>query len=314
MRVGVIGVGAMGQHHARVYHEMDDVELVGVSDIDHTRAQQIAEMHDTDAYTDYREMLSRGPDAVSIAVPTTLHKKVAMDAISCGVHLLVEKPIANSIDDADEMVSAAKDAGVKLMVGHIERFNPAVIKLKEIIDGGLLGEIVSISTRRVGPHNPRIRDVGIIMDLGVHDIDTISYLYNERAESVYAIAGNGSQNAHENHANILMRFSDNRAGMIDVNWLTPHKVRRLTAVGTEGVAYLDYITQTAELHDGEWIRSAKIEKKEPLVNELEYFIGIAKNNRSYLFEDDGRYVLRTALAAIQSYEEGRLVRIVGEIR
>jgi len=311
MKVGVIGVGAMGQHHARVYHEMDGVELIGVSDVDRARAEEIAAMHETAAYTDHKELLACDLDAVSIAVPTTLHKKVAMDVISAGVHLLVEKPIASTIEDADEMVSAADAAGVKLMVGHIERFNPAVIKLKEIIDSGMLGDIVSVSARRVGPHNPRIRDVGIIMDLGVHDIDTISYLYNEKAESVYAIAGNGSPDSHENHAGILMQFGKGRAGMIDVNWLTPHKVRQLTAVGTEGVAYLDYISQTVELHDGDWIRSAKIEEKEPLVNELEYFIGTVGNQRTRIFEDDGRYVLKTALAAMRSYREGRLVGVEG---
>ena len=311
MKVGVIGVGAMGQHHARVYHEMEGVELIGVSDVDQVRAEEIAAMHGTEAYTDHKELLACDLDAVSIAVPTTLHKKVAMDAINAGVHLLVEKPIASTIEDADEMVSAAEAAGVKLMVGHIERFNPAVIKLKEIIDSGMLGDIVSVSARRVGPHNPRIRDVGIIMDLGVHDIDTISYLYNAKAESVYAIAGNGSLDSHENHAGILMQFGTGRAGMIDVNWLTPHKVRQLTAVGTDGVAYLDYISQTVELHDGDWIRSAKIEEKEPLVNELEYFIGTVWGNRSRIFEDDGRYVLKTALAAVRSYREGRLVRVEG---
>ncbi len=311
MKVGVIGVGAMGQHHARVYHEMEGVELIGVSDVDRLRAEEIATMYTTQAFTDYRELLSCDLDAVSVAVPTTLHKTVAMDVISEGVHLLVEKPIASRIEDADEMLSAAKDAGVRLMVGHIERYNPAVARLKEIIDSGMLGEIVSMSARRVGPHNPRIRDVGIIMDLGVHDIDTISYLYNEKAESVYAIAGNGFQDSHEDHAGILMRFGKNRAGMIDVNWLTPHKVRQLTVVGTDGVAYLDYIAQTLELHDGDWVRSAKVEEKEPLVNELEYFIGTVGNRRERIFEDDGRYVLKTALAAIQSYREGRLVEVEG---
>ena len=311
MKAGVIGVGAMGQHHARVYHEMDGVELIGVSDIDQGRAEEIATMYDTQVFNDYRKLLSCDLDLVSVAVPTTLHRNVAMDVISAGVHLLVEKPIASTLEDADEMISAAKDAGVRLMVGHIERFNPAVTRLKEIIDSGMLGDIVSISARRVGPHNPRIRDVGIIMDLGVHDIDTISYLYNEKAESVYAIAGNGLPEIHENHAGILMQFGRGRAGMIDVNWLTPHKVRMLTAVGTDGVAYLDYIAQTLELHDGDWIGSAKIEEKEPLVNELEYFIGTVVNQRNRIFEDDGRYVLKTALAAIRSYQEGRLVRVEG---
>ncbi|MEA3281639.1 MAG: Gfo/Idh/MocA family oxidoreductase [Euryarchaeota archaeon] len=311
MKVGVIGVGAMGQHHARVYYEMDGVELIGVSDVDRMRAEEIAVMYGVEAFTDYKKLLSCDLDAVSIAVPTTLHKTVATDVINEGVHLLVEKPIASTVEDADEMLSDAKDAGVRLMVGHIERYNPAVARLKEVIDSGLLGDIVSMSARRVGPHNPRIRDVGIIMDLGVHDIDTIAYLYNAKAESVYAIAGDDSPDSHENHAGILMQFGRGRAGMIDVNWLTPHKVRQLTAVGTDGVAYLDYIGQTVELHDGDWISSAKVEEKEPLANELEYFIGTVGNQRKRIFEDDGRYVLKTALAAIRSYREGRVVEVEG---
>ncbi|KAF5419927.1 MAG: UDP-N-acetylglucosamine 3-dehydrogenase [Candidatus Methanogaster sp.] len=311
MKVGVIGVGAMGQHHARVYHEMDGVELIGVSDVDRARAEEIAAMYGARAFTDYKNLLSCDLDAVSVAVPTTLHKTVAMDVINEGVHILVEKPIASTVEDAEEMLSAAEAAGVRLMVGHIERYNPAVARLKEIIDSGMLGRIVSMSARRVGPHNPRIRDVGIIMDLGVHDIDTISYLYDAKAESVYAIAGNGSPGSHENHAAILMQFGMGRAGMIDVNWLTPHKVRQLTVVGTEGVAYLDYISQTVELHDGDWIRSAKVVENEPLVNELEYFIGTVGNQRDRIFEDDGRYVLKTALAAVRSYREGRLVAVEG---
>ncbi len=268
-------------------------------------------MYGARAFTDYKNLLSCDLDAVSVAVPTTLHKTVAMDVINEGVHILVEKPIASTVEDAEEMLSAAEAAGVRLMVGHIERYNPAVARLKEIIDSGMLGRIVSMSARRVGPHNPRIRDVGIIMDLGVHDIDTISYLYDAKAESVYAIAGNGSPGSHENHAAILMQFGMGRAGMIDVNWLTPHKVRQLTVVGTEGVAYLDYISQTVELHDGDWIRSAKVVENEPLVNELEYFIGTVGNQRDRIFEDDGRYVLKTALAAVRSYREGRLVAVEG---
>ena len=311
MKVGVIGVGAMGRHHARVYYEMAGVELIGVSDVDRLRAEEIAAMYGAQAFTDYKKLLSCDLDAVSVAVPTTLHKTVAMDVINEGVHLLVEKPIASTVGDADEMLSAAEDAGVRLMVGHIERYNPAVTRLKEIIDSGLLGSIVSMSARRVGPHNPRIRDVGIIMDLGVHDIDTISYLYNAKAESIYAIAGDGSLGSHENHASILMQFGMGRAGMIDVNWLTPQKVRRLTVVGTDGVAYLDYLSQAVELHDGDGIRSAKVEEKEPLANELEYFIRTVGNRRKRIFEDDGRYVLKTALAAVRSYREGRLVTVEG---
>lgn len=161
MRIGVIGTGAMGQHHLRIYSEMRDVELVGLCDVDKNRAVSLAKMHNTTAYFDHRELLKQDLDAVSVVVPTTLHKEVAFDVINSGTHLLVEKPIADTLENADMMIKAAHDAKVKLMVGHIERFNPAVLKLKEIIDSGMLGKIVSISSRRVGPFQPahtRCRD------------------------------------------------------------------------------------------------------------------------------------------------------------
>ena len=167
MRVGVIGTGAMGQHHVRIYSEMDDVELVGISDVDEKRVGELASQYSTLPFTDYDELLAQDLDAVSIVVPTMLHKQVVLDALAVGTNVLIEKPIADTVENANAMISAAQDAGLTLMVGHIERFNPAVTKMKEIIDSGLLGKIVSISTRRVGPYNPRIRDVGIILDLGV---------------------------------------------------------------------------------------------------------------------------------------------------
>ena len=166
MRVGVIGGGAMGQHHIRIYNEMNDVDLVGICDTDRNRAISLANSYNTTPFFDHRELLKQELDAVSVVVPTTLHYSVAMDIIDSGTHLLVEKPIADTLENADKMIHAARDSKVKLMVGHIERFNPAVAKLKEIIDSDMLGKIVSISSRRVGPFNPRIRDVGIIMDLG----------------------------------------------------------------------------------------------------------------------------------------------------
>lgn len=184
IRVGVIGTGAMGQNHVRIYSEMDGVELVGISDIDKKRVEAMATQFKTKAFTDYKKMLAEGLDAVSVVVPTKLHKQVVLDALDAEVHVLVEKPIADTTENADMMIAAAKKAGKILMVGHIERFNPAVIKLKEIIDSGALGKIVSISTKRVGPYNPRIRDVGVILDIGVHDIDVISYLYGKRINSV----------------------------------------------------------------------------------------------------------------------------------
>lgn len=308
-RVGVIGGGAMGQHHIRIYNEMKDVDLVGICDTDRNRAISLANSYNTTPFFDHMELLKQELDAVSVVVPTTLHYSVAMDIIDSGTHLLVEKPIADTLENADKMIHAARDSKVKLMVGHIERFNPAVAKLKEIIDSGMLGKIVSISSRRVGPFNPRIRDVGIIMDLGVHDIDVISYLYGRKINEVYTIAGKDIH-SFEDHASILLRCDTNLSGMVETNWLTPHKIRNLTAIGLKGVAYLDYIKQTVELHDEAWIQTAKVEQKEPLKNELEHFIKSVKNDTAIISNGEtSRHALETAMAAIESYQKGRAIGI-----
>ncbi len=299
----------MGQHHIRIYREMKDVELVGICDTDRNRAVSLAKTNNTTPYFDHNELLKQDLDAISVVVPTTFHSKVALDVINSGIHLLVEKPIADTLENADTMINAAHDAKVKLMVGHIERFNPAVSKLKEIVDSGMLGKIVSISSRRVGPFNPRIRDVGIIMDLGVHDIDVISYLYGRKINEVYTIAGKDIH-SFEDHASILLRCDTNLSGMVETNWLTPHKIRNLTAIGLKGVAYLDYIKQTVELHDEAWVRTAKVEPKEPLKNELEHFIKSVRDNTAVISNGEtSRHALEVAMAAIESYEQKKAIGI-----
>ena len=308
IRAGVIGVGAMGQHHVRIYSEMENVELVGISDVSESRVNELAQQYNTNGFTDYNELLEQGLDAVSIVVPTTMHMPVGLDVINSGANLLVEKPIADTRENAEKLTKAAKAAGVKLMVGHIERFNPAVIKLKQIIDSGLLGKIVSISARRVGPYNPRIRDVGVILDIGVHDIDVISYLYGKKVNEVYSIAG-ADIHSFEDHAAIILRYDDELSGIVETNWLTPHKVRKLTVIGIDGVAYLDYIDQTVELHDLEWIRKAKVETGEPLKNELMHFIdAISNGNEPTPSGEDGIHALKVAMAAIESYEKAKAIK------
>ena len=309
MRAGVIGIGAMGQHHVRIYSEMEEVELVGISDVSESRVNELSRQYGVKGYTDHMQLLKQDLDVVSIVVPTTLHKPIGFDAINAGVNILMEKPIADTLQNARELTDTAKNAGIKLMVGHIERFNPAVMKLKEIIESDILGKIVSISTRRVGPYNPRIRDVGVILDIGVHDIDVISYLYGKKINEVYAIAG-ADIHSMDDHAAIMLRFEHELSGLVEINWLTPHKVRKLTAIGLKGVAYLDYIDQTVEVHDGEWIRKAKVEKEEPLKKELEYFINaILENKEPKPSGDDGIHALEVAMAAIESYSKAKAIEI-----
>jgi UDP-N-acetylglucosamine 3-dehydrogenase len=295
MRVGVIGVGSMGSQHVRVYHELG-AELAGVNDIDLERAEQVASQYQIKSYGNYEELLNQNLDAVSIAVPTTGHKEVALAAIQKGVNLLIEKPIADSLQNAQEIISAAEARGVKLMVGHIERFNPAVRKLKQIIDEGYLGELVFVCARRVGPFVPRILDSGIIEDMATHDIDIICSLIGRECTSVVA-RSTRRRNPKGDAAIILLGFGDISAS-IEVNWYTPHKVRTLTVTGTEGIAYLDYIKQEVEVFNAEWTMVPKIEKEEPLKLELEHFLDCVNRDREPLVSGmDGLKALEIAIKA-----------------
>ncbi len=310
MKVGVIGAGVMGENHIRNYCQIPGVELVGIADLDKGRVEALSRQFTTEGFQNYHELLKHGLDAVSIVVPTTLHKKVALDAINSGANLLVEKPIADTLENAEMIVRAAEKEKLKLMVGHIERFNPAVMKIKEIITKGGLGRVVSISTRRVGPFNPRVRDVGVIMDIGVHDIDILSYLYNAPVSEVYVIAGRVNH-YFEDHATVMLRFDGDRAGMLETNWLTPQKMRSFTVIGTEGVGYGDYIEQKVIIYDKDWIKEAKIEKKEPLKNELESFLQVCRTDGMPLATgEDGIHALRVAIACIESYKARTAIKVV----
>jgi UDP-N-acetylglucosamine 3-dehydrogenase len=306
-RVGVIGVGAMGKHHTRLYSELESVELVGVADVNDRAAAEVAAEYNTEAFTDGESLLKCDLDAVSIAVPTSLHKEVALKAANQGVHMLIEKPIADSQSSAEAIIAAVRRENLKLMIGHIERFNPAILKLKELISTGELGQVLSISCRRVGPFPPRIRDVGIIIDLAVHDIDAISYLYGERAQNVYAIGGN-SFHTKEDHASIILLYAGNKSGIVETNWLTPHKIRKLTVTGTGGVAHADYLEQSLEIWREEAVRAVEIEKQEPLKNELEHFLhAIVHDEEPSPSGEEGKYALQVAVSAIKSYERGKSI-------
>lgn len=294
LKVGVIGVGAMGHNHVRVYSELD-CELVGVADVDYSLAKETGEKYHTRFFTDYHELLPF-VDAVSVAVPTSHHYDVVMDVLRSGVHCLVEKPIAISLKESDEMVDMALGRNINLAVGHIERFNPAVIKLKEIINKRLLGHILIISTRRVGPFASRIRDVGVIIDSATHDIGVIRYLLDKDPISVYSRIGSINHVSCD-HAIIVMDFDDTTA-CIEANWFTPHKVRTLVATGTNGIAYLDYIEQKLSVYSSNNEGTVYVPKEEPLKIELSDFLrSITNNCKPSVDGIEGYAILKIALEA-----------------
>ena len=217
VRVAVIGVGFWGRNHARVFSELEGAELVAVCDIDVKRAQDIASRYGCAWYRDYVELLQKErPDAVTICTPTITHAKIAIDCIRRRVDVLVEKPMAASIEEAMMIVKEAKKESVKVMVGFIERFNPGVIKVKELIEKGRIGNVVLIFAKRVSRWPIRVGDIGVVKDLAIHDIDVIRYITESEPLEVYAITGS-LRHKFEDYADILIRLENGATAFIEAN-------------------------------------------------------------------------------------------------
>lgn len=299
LNVAVIGLGNMGKNHVRTYSEIDRVKLLAISDLDETKGKPMAEKYRCKYYKYYNEMLEKEKiDLVSIVVPTAFHEKVALDVIRNKVNLLIEKPIAHSIEAAEKIINEAKKNKVKLAIGHIERFNPAVQKLKEMIDQGRLGEVTSVIARRVGLFPPQIKDANVVIDLAVHDIDVINYLLGRQPDGIEANAGRALISQREDYAEIFMKYR-NITGFIQVNWITPIKIRNLSVTGTKGYAEMDYITQDLILYESNYKKDYEtfgdvvkfslpnkvqigLEKGEPLKIELLNVIDAVEQNKEPL--------------------------------
>lgn len=329
-RVGVVGTGVMGRNHARVLHELGAVDLVGVADSNVDAACQVAGAHATRGYGSLSELLAKErPEAVTIAVPTENHHAAVMEALAAGCHVLVEKPIAATLAEADELVAAARSAGRVLAVGHIERYNPAVLELKRRLDDGQLGRVYQFDAQRLGPFPQRIRDVGVVIDLATHDLDLMRFLSGSEIVRVYAETRRKVHTTREDMMSGLLRLADGSVGLLQINWLTPTKIRQMTVTGERGMFRADYLTQdlffheNAEAADHPWeqitmLRGVSegsmvkyaIQKREPLYSELAAFMSaVAGEPAGIVSGEDGTEALRLALAMIESGDEGRVVTV-----
>ena len=319
INVAVIGIGNMGKHHVRNYSSLGNVNLVAVCDLDEERGKEIALKFSCKYYQNYDEMFDKEDiDAVTIAVPTKFHKEVTLNVLSKGKHVLLEKPISDNVKDAEEIIEKAKEKNLKFMIGHIERFNPAVVKLKEIINQGKLGKVISIIARRVGPFPPQMKGSSIIIDSAVHDIDVMNYLLDKKPTSILSHGNCTSDNLNnEDCAEILLRYPD-VSGFIQVNWVTPIKIRNLSVTGTLGYAELDYVDQKLIMYKSfinkelvnflDVVNLAKlikseieIKKEEPLSVELKSFIGCIENDIDPLVSvKDGLDALEIAINSLEN--------------
>src|SRR5579883_3246786 len=229
LRLGVVGVGVMGSNHARVLAELADVKLVGIADADERQRNYVSQALGCSGHADVESLIAAGVDAITIAAPTHLHRDLALTCIRNGVHILVEKPIAPSVVEGQAIIAAAERADVTLMVGHVERFNPAVEAIKNAIRDE---DILSIAITRVGPFPPRMSNVGVVIDLAVHDIDLIRWFTESDIIEVQPQLSSAVAE-REDIALLQFRTASGVLAHINTNWLTPFKARNVT-VATRG--------------------------------------------------------------------------------
>jgi len=331
LRAGVIGLGMMGRNHVRVWDEATDgVELVAVADPDPRAVRAATSGRRARGFDDPDRMLAEEElDLVSIVAPTSLHLPVTLAALRAGVHVLVEKPIAATREEALELMRAADDAGRLLTVGHIERFNPAIRELKRRLDDEELGRIFQISATRLGPFPARIRDVGVVVDLAPHDLDIFRYLLGVEPVRLHAETARRIHTEHEDLFNGTIAFANGVIGILDINWLTPTKRRLLSITGERGMYLADYIAQDLTFianpdADATWINRGagasvtsvaegemtrrSIRREEPLVVELREFArAVREGGPSPVDPHDAMVALLLARKMVDAALSGQVV-------
>jgi len=324
----------MGAFHVRNYGQLDCARLVAVADPDPESRRRAVGESSVVEYSDWRDLIEFGAaslDAISIACPSEYHATVALEALAAGLHVLVEKPIATTLPDALRMRSAAFEADRKLMVGHVERFNPAVAKLRDLVADGRLGRIYRAHTTRVGPLPTRIQDTGVAIDLATHDLDVMQHVLDLSIHEIYADGGRFQHSSQEDLLTCLARFGEagETLGLLDVNWLTPEKKREIALIGENGLLRASYITQdvwfvesaTAPLQwdglsvlrgDGEGAAVRfSLAKAEPLQAELEAFCRcVLDDTPEPISAHDGVKALAAALAVRESAAVRRPVELL----
>jgi UDP-N-acetylglucosamine 3-dehydrogenase len=300
IKYGVIGVGNMGANHARSVHELPDAQLVAVADANRDAAEKVARLHPCRVFNDHLSLLqSCDVEAVSVCVPTSMHAEVALECMRQGKHVLLEKPIASSVVEARRLQEFARARGVQLMVGHIERFNPVVGRVKEILDRGEIGRVVSIMARRVGIFPPQIKDANIAVDLAIHDIDIVGFLLDELPVEIHSAKRRNHIEHREDSVEFFLRYRDATA-YVQANWITPVKIRKLNITGTDGYLEMDYISQKIQFYKSNYEKykevpdhidgfsdyvmkymepdlvEISVAKREPLKEEIRFFINAVR--------------------------------------
>lgn len=304
-RVAVIGTGGWGKNHVRVLNELQ--ALAAVCDMNKERADKFAKDLHVPAYYSLEEMLKKEKlDGVTICTPASTHFAMASKTLAAGLNTFVEKPMTTTVKDGESLIEAAKGANRTLTVGFIERFNPPITALKQMIAEGKMGEPILLEFHRENRRGENISDVGIVKDASVHDIDTACWLFGEAPKVVYARVGAMYVPLeHEDFATILLSFSGQKTAFLVTNWITPNRVRTLSAVFSGGVVDVDFVTQQTSIHEGAATTMPTRAYQEPLKLELKEFVTSIQEKRPALVTGrDGLNVIRVAEAVLASSSSG----------
>ena len=314
IRFGVVGAGKIGTYHTRTLARMKEVDLVGVADVDLLRAQTLAWNNNTIAYGDYNDLMPQ-IDALVVAVPTHLHAEIALKAMSMGIHCMVEKPITDSLEDAKKLSDMAGKKGVVLQVGHVERFNPAVIEAQKYVKNPLY-----INMERLGSYDPRVSSIGVTLDLMIHDLDILLSLVNSEIETIEAIGARVLSN-FEDISNARIKFKNGTIADLTASRITFERIRRMRIYQDEEYISVDYISSRIRVYrkkndppktmsDIE-ILSPKIEKKLPITEELYHFIDCIKNSRNPITDaHKGTTALKVAIEVTEKIKRYDLPRAI----
>ncbi|MFQ5450874.1 MAG: Gfo/Idh/MocA family oxidoreductase [Nitrospinaceae bacterium] len=314
IKTGVIGVGRMGEYHVGVLSELPEVSLAGVVDIRDDRAQLIADKFGCPYFTDYREIFSK-VDAVVIAVPTSLHYPIAREFLNADIHVLLEKPCTNNLDQARELFDIAADRKLTLHIGHIERFNGAVEELHKIVT-----DPVFVECRRMSPYNDRVKDDGVILDIMIHDIDIILNLIKSRVVKTQVL-GTSVFSGKDDLVNAQLEFQNKCIANIVASRASQNKVRTLSVTQRDSFVLLDYTDQEIYVHrqsssehqlqkgslrykQESLVERIFVHKENPLKLELQHFIDCAKNGSPRKVSvDDEIYSLEIALEILSQFNQ-----------
>jgi len=309
--VAVIGTGFWGRNHARVFKELEETELLAVCDIDVERAKNVAKQFGVKPYTNMGKILKRKDiEALSICTWSTNLAKEALKALKARKHVLVEKPMATSVKQAEKLLETAEKEGLHLTVGFLMRFIPGVQHIKKAVESKTIGELVCATAKRVSQWPERVGDVGVVKDLAIHDIDVMRYLFNEDPIVVYAKIGGMKHKKFEDYAQIMLTFEGGKSAFIESNWLTPYKTRTLTVTGSAAIMKLDYITQELTIEDAKETLQPRYPWQEPLKLELQHFANcILRKERPLITGMDGLKALEIAEASLKSSATGRVVKL-----